>query len=705
MTDHPQEVARLGEAIIEAARTGDNHPEAVIDPGAPVWDDLMPVIQQVLANPNLVTALLKAMENPAVKELGPRFQEEMTYKDRFDIDPNTQAVTGSFTTPVDRTQTDNGFNRSLMQRLLHLIAESNHAQMCNKQNAQVYDPSHTFVVATYNQCQLVDVTNMATFYVDSIVYAKDGSGLYICENQAGNATSPDVSDPAQCAARGDQIRPKANFNFNWGGTVSALLPILGGDHYLEQQSTITGFRTHPTPQALDRVLFLNPAPQIIQDTMDPAVDKDGNQYLTAHVGTLPVWEQNNFFDEIRPILQAFADNGAEQLFVDFMTVLDKHWPTANSIDTQTTDPNGPGYVFGSAANSYEPLIADILGQRSLMDTLVDIAPTLDAVTANGKPYTTIVRQVGAYLVDPQAGLADRHGNTTSTTSDGRPVPTLSPWQLLADAYDLKHARQAASGAEGQAWTDSVANVVDVLLRADNVPTVGWTFRNPRLQGVSVALIDFLRARIAHHDTVGDRTAWLSQDLPGRLDDTLTGPVFAGIADFILSLQSSPDTRTQLEQLMQYLVDEVGNDETFRTSLSSAADILQLVIADADVTPLARVAGKLLDPANTVTAPDGTQETWLDANLAFVLKARQADTTGTLQTILVNLFAEPQPGRTAVGDIIDGISEVDRQNPYTDLGQRYTAADYASLLNGLAAFLDEQKRGLRKFIGIIKDRSL
>ena len=74
-------------------------------------------------------------------------------------------------------------------------------------------------------------------------------------------------------------------------------------------------------------------------------------------------------------------------------------------------------------------------------------------------------------------------------------------------------------------------------------------------------------------------------------------------------------------------------------------------------------------------------------------------------MLVNLFAEPQPGRTAVGDLIDGISEVDRTNPYQDLGQRYTAADYASLLNGLAAFLDEQKRGLRKFIGIIQDRNL
>jgi hypothetical protein len=700
LVDHQPEVARLTEAMIATARVGDAHPEASIPADAPLWDDLIPIIRQVLAQPALVDALLAALARPEVKELGPRFHDYMTYKDRFDIDSDTQAVVGSFATPVDRTQIDNAFNRSLWQRLLMLINDSNGAVACNKEGAQVIQ--FGIPVATYSECEMFRVDNLAVFYLQSIAYAKDGQGRIICEDDGGdfNATQT-ATTPEGCASFGAgwRPRPKADFNYDWNqGVLSpGLVDGLGGDGYVEDQAGIEGMRTHPTPQALNRVLFLDPTPTFLANIIDPMRDRDGDLFNAQHAGTLPVWEKDGFYDQIRPIVQAFADSNAEQLFVDFMGVMHKHWATPDSITTQTVDPTAPGYVYGSSANSYEPLIADILSQRALVDTLVDIAPTLNAVTANAKPYRTIVRQAGSFLVTPLAGLADRRGNTTSTTSDGRPVPTLSPWQVLADAYAMKQARMAASGAEGGAWTDSISEVVDVLLRAQDVPTVGWQFRNPRMRGVSVALIDFLRGRLAQHSA--DRTEWLSTDLPVRLEDLLTGPMFAGVADFILSLQAAPETREQLELMLSYLVDELSSDPTgdatFRTSVTSAADLLQLAVSDQDIAPLARFAGEAIRQDNG----------WLDAQLVFVKKAREADQQAALSTMIVHLFDETEPGRTAIGDVIDGISEVHRDAPYVELGQRYTADDYRALLRGLADFLDEQKRGLRKFIGIIQDRNL
>ena len=85
--------------------------------------------------------------------------------------------------------------------------------------------------------------------------------------------------------------------------------------------------------------------------MDPARDKDGDLFLDQHVGTLPVWEAEGFYDQVRPIVQAFADNNAEQLFVDFLSVLHKHWPSADSVQHQTVDPNAPGYVWGADGSS------------------------------------------------------------------------------------------------------------------------------------------------------------------------------------------------------------------------------------------------------------------------------------------------------------------------------------------------------------------
>ncbi|MBZ0237556.1 MAG: hypothetical protein K8M05_34885, partial [Deltaproteobacteria bacterium] len=234
-----------------------------------------------------------------------------------------------------------------------------------------------------------------------------------------------------------------------------------------------------------------------------------------------------------------------------------------------------------------------------------------------------------------------------------------------------------------------------LTRGADVPGQGWRFKNPRTRGVLLAVIGLLQSRIAAHDQAGDRTAWLTTELPADLEGKLANPVFAGAADFIVSLQATPETRLQLEKLMQYLVDEATSNESFVTSLTAIADVAQLALDDQDIVPIARVIGECIDP----------ERGWLDAQLEFVKGARQSDAERALAQMMVNLYSETNPGRTAVGDLVDGLSEVLRADPYESIGARYTGQDYRAMLNGVADFLDEEKRGLRKFIEIIKSRNL
>jgi hypothetical protein len=688
------EVAQLAEAIISAARKGDGHPEAIIPADAPLWDDLIPVIRQILARPQLVRNLLAAMERPETAQLGERFRKFMAYKDRFDINAQQQVV-GGFNTLVDRAAFDSGFNRSLFQRILHVIADSNNAVACNKQNAQVKDPFIGITMGTYNQCELFRVNNLATFYLQSIAYAKQ-NGQYVCETDAGAFDSTTTaSTPEGCVAQGRRPRPKADFNYQWGAFVQGSIDTFGGDGFLEDTVGIEGMRTHPTPAALNRVLFLDPTPQYLTNIIDPMRDREGDLYKAQHAGTLPVWEVENFYSQIRPIVQAFADDNSEQLFIDVMVVLHKHWATRNSVTHQSVDPNAPGYVYGSGGMTYEALLVDVLQDGTLMGALQGTAASLNSTTANGKDYEDIVRGAGSYLVTPRAGLADRQGATTSMTSDGRPITQLSPWHLLAKAYNEKRDRLAMAGAEGEAWTESVSEVVDVLTRGANVPGQGWRFKNPRTRGVLIATVQLLQSRIAAHDTAGDRTTWLTTELPGDIEAKVTSPVFAGAADFIVSLQAAPQTRLQIEKLMQYLVDEATSSESFVTSLTSIADLAQIALDDRDLVPIARVIGECIDP----------QRGWLDSQLVFIKGARQSDANRALAQMMVNLYSEAQPGRTAVGDLVDGLSEVLRAQPYEQIGARYTAEDYRAMLNGVADFLDEEKRGLRKFIEIIKSRNL
>lgn len=673
--DHDAEAARLIEALIATSRAGDAYPNAQLEPGSPLFDDLMPVFIEILETPGLAEDMLRAMESPEMAELGLRFAEHMKHKDQILIDASTQALIGSLSTPVDRGAVDSGNNRSLMQRLLHLIHDSNGAELCNKQGAVVRDPFVGFVIATYDECELLQIDNLAVFYLQSIAYAKDGSGNVIYDNIDGTLVP----------------RPKARFPFEFD---NALIESIVDDDLLESESGIEGFRFNPTPQALNRSLFLQPQPAFLADAMDPTRCIEGDRFIDKHDGTLMVWELNGFYDQVRPLVQAFADHDAERLFIDLMTVLHDHYPSRDSIEHQQSNPGGAYYAYASNTQSYEPVLIDILEDRKLMDALVFNAPVLNGLTVGGRSSVQVMARAARFILLPRAGLTDRYGNTSTTTEDGRPVDTLSPWYVLAEAHQRKRAALGAAATEGAAWRGAVTNTVDVLLRGDAVVGSGWRFRNRRLRGVILALVDFLDSRLQAHDAASDRDAWLRDDLPARIEDVVTSPVFAGLADFAVSITNDSDARFQLEALMAYLVDEVANTDVFWTSVTSAADILQFALDDADIVPVVRAIGDVLRPELGLLTPQ----------LEFAKAARASDETEALAAIMRNLFAEHRPGHTAVGDLIDGITEVNRMRPYEDLGEPYSAEDYRASLRAVAVFLGEEKRGLRKFIQIIQSRN-
>jgi hypothetical protein len=682
-SSHQAMTARLVENMIATARLGDMFPMAQILDNAPLWDDMRPLLAKITADPKLVHDLLVALERPEVAQLGTRFQEFMTYNDRFDI-ASDQSLTGAFTTMPDRSKPDSDFNRSLWQRLLNVISDSNGAHQCNKQGAQLKQSG--LVVATYNACQLFEIPNLAVFYLQSIAYAKDANGNVICEDNGGafDATKTAATGEA-CAAYGAgwRPRPKANFNYNWNQGLSSTLVIslLGGDAYVESNATITGFRTHPTPEALNRVLFLDPTPQAIQDTADPMRDKDGDLFKVQHAGTLPVWENNNFYAEIRPIVQAFADANQEQTFVDIMSVLHEHWSSAASTSTQHTDPNAGNYTFGSNAVSYEPFVIAVLG-GDLYPALTQSAAELVGITANSKPMTQIVAHAGNYLVSPQPGLTDRLGHTTTSAADGTPVPVLSPWHLLADAFLHKRARLAAAGADAARWTDSISELADLLMRGDATPS--WHFRNPHFAATSRAFVQMLRDRLAVHSA--DRAQWLATVLPGKLEDTLTHPVAAAAADLITALEGAP--RTNLESLLASVLDPA--QPSFATLRASTAEMLQLARDDRDLVPVARVTGRLL------------QKDYLPIQLALFEKLHAADGAHTLNDLVARLFQPIEPGVPVISAIADGVGDVDRIAPAT-VGP-WDAADYANVFHVTGDFLREQQHGLLRFIAIVKGRN-
>lgn len=678
LRDHEPIVAELAEAAIAGSRLGDAYPEAALVPGSPLWDDLMAVVRAMAEEPGLVEDLLVALEeSPEVAELGGFFASFMKYSDRFSYDAE-QRLVGSFATEVDRSRPDTGFDRSLWQRLLHVVADSNRDVLCSKAGAVVEEPIFGIDVTFDDECELFRVDNVGVFFLQSIAYAKDGDGRVILDDD-GNPV------------------PKAELVFN-SGLVDLLDFFIDMDEFLEDRSGIEGFTTHPTPQALGRMLFLPQKSAFLTGVVDPERCRDGHLYEEVHADTLQVWEVDGFYDAIRPIVQVFADHDQEILFVDLMTVLHDHWPSRASGDHQQADATQPDHAWASDAVSYEPLIVDILAQEAFLPALVASAGTLNAIEIEGRPFVDMVADMVRFLVEPREGLAKRDGSTSTETNDGEPVPVLSPWYVLADAYARRDAALGAAGAAGEyrAWQRVGRGLIDTLLRAEDVAGAGWRFRNPRTRGTLLVLLDFLRQRIATHETAGDRDDWLTRDLIGSFEDSMAGPVGAAMLDLAAALARDPAARQPIEGVLGYMLDPGADAAGFAQGLTATADLVQAaMLDDASMLPLAHLAGEAIRP----------ERGWIAPLVHFAHGSSQSDAGGVLAELLRRLFTPHRRGRTPLGEIADSIGEVHRARPHDQLDVPFAREDYSAILRRVADFMDEEKRGLRKFIAIIKGRKL
>src|SRR6185436_14813601 len=68
-------------------------------------------------------------------------------------------------TPVNRGAPDNDYNRSVMQRMAHLIHDANNLQFCNKNGASV---SIGINIGNYKPCEMFKIDDLGLFFVLSM---------------------------------------------------------------------------------------------------------------------------------------------------------------------------------------------------------------------------------------------------------------------------------------------------------------------------------------------------------------------------------------------------------------------------------------------------------------------------------------------------------------------------------------------------------
>ncbi len=734
LNNYESPTARLIGAMLDASDRGKNHPEAMVPATATIYDDMMPIMNRVLAVPGLAEDLMKAMENPAVKDLAPMMARMMEADNQIDFVRNApdhpllqNGQDLDAVSPVDRTKPDADYNRSLMQRIAHLIHDSNGVKFCNKEGA---NPTALGIPlgGPYHQCDMFEIDDLALFYMLNM-QTKNGS------NKFGNAGTPTSSNPSAVSGADfcGHIKPTLI-----SSTCSAVIEGSLG-------TNITGFTQYPQPRALNRALFLANADKssFMQESTDDATCFDTDKFIDVHNKSLFAFETSmpnaptpsdpsdggapaNFYTAIRPIVDAFAAHdecvardpktmqctktqNAAKILVDLFSMLHTHWTSPQGSyfghTYQATNPTGARFSYPDNVVSYEPLLTEVLGQADLMPATLAFVPVIYDHTLAGaaashapNPDTSIASQTlipsARYLFafGGAPGITDRAGMTTTTKSDGTGTIPLTPYYLLADAYAHKRAALAQADQNmASAWKSATSALVDQMLTVVKNTNGTYQLQNRRFRAITLLVVNFLRSRIASHVALGDLDAWVHSNLTQNITDQLSGPVFAALADFTAKVETDPDGRNQLYGLLQYLVDEASNDLVFQTALTTLADQAQMFLDDPDLVPVARMLGSAIDP----------QRGAVDAQLTLVKRAHDLDTNKAFLTIARNLYQQDATGIYPASNLADVLSELNRTNP--GQGGALDGGDYQTILGEVKGFLIDDQRGFTRFLNIVKAR--
>ncbi|MCK5796164.1 MAG: hypothetical protein KAI47_03220, partial [Deltaproteobacteria bacterium] len=233
MVDHEPEVARSIAAMRRSSDIADKYPARNVDSRSTLYDELFILLRQMVNTPGLLEDVLASMKDPRTKNLDRMFANYFKYADVHVLGSGDKVVSQSggstlFSREVDRSKPDSGANRSMQQRLFHVVHDTNGMRICSKAGAQILVPSimsfSPCKTSPCKECDLFQVDNGAVFYMQSMVFARDATGKLTTTRKA-------------------TLRLKTE---KMTALVAAAITGLGTDLILKTMTEIDGMGAHPT---------------------------------------------------------------------------------------------------------------------------------------------------------------------------------------------------------------------------------------------------------------------------------------------------------------------------------------------------------------------------------------------------------------------------------------------------------------------------
>ena len=683
-------------SLDEMAEVFEQYPNAEMSDEQTLLYDLMPILEEISANPALWADFMGALSEPITRKTGEAMAELLRYKDLNSMAPEIDGAydqcfqgckddheigtvpryeciracprDGMFSTPMDFSSPESVNNRSLFARLLHLLRD------------------------TQGQPFELRITEPGWLAGVPPIVRLEGSAEAFTRSVAGNL---DLEDHV----------PDAFWDSAIGGLVD-LIPGVGSGELaglLSALSPIFGARLdkEPTPDQITRLFNQEElAGSIIgiDLAIAPPVCKDDYVMATHHADLLFAAEAAGVIDTLRPLAKAFSDHDREDLLARLFAVFHKHYSSREDLYQDAAGNNSP--MEGSNLVSYEPALLEIFENGKLFDALADLSLAAEEYkSSTGEDLIEMLRKITYNALRTDQAFVMRDGTDMLNLPDGRTVRELSRAHVLADAIDRLSERVEADPAANERFESAVSTLYEVFLQASWPDQQSPYFENQGTVALSVLTMRHLSERAKELRQEGRLSEWLTDEQVTAIVDLFDSRMLPALVQLQTRLFETPEDRALTEDLVTYLVSgPEGRDQA-----SMAAYVTMVYSLHSNVwIPLATFLGDKIDPAKEWGVEPMGGLPLASHGLLMLKRTVEIDRDGVGLNMFERSFSSQTDRSIPINVIFDVIAEYFRANPAA--GGPYSEEDYRRVFNGFADWLDDDVHGMEQLYDIIETRT-
>ncbi len=693
--EHPEDLAYLFWAFDNMIDILDEFPDAEMTDDQTVVFDLLPILQELAADPELWADVMTALRDPIMRRSGEAYATMLRYKDSdsrpekdgpydvcfhgcqqaYEIGTNERfdciracPMDEVFDEPMDFDAAEVPENISAFQKFQHLLRDTAGRE-----------------------------------YTMSIEEASfDGDPL---PELPPLLVLPAAAEAMIAAIAGNLDLADYVPEDLWDSSLGELLDFLGVDegNVASLVATLSDlFGAHldrrPRPDQITRLFNQDDikfeTDRVVLDPADPTCH-DGYRMSQHLAYGLFQAEASGVIDTIYPLAKAFSDHGREDLLAHLMVVLHNHY--AGDPSQYRTAAGGPSEMKAANMRSYEPAMLKIFEEGELFQALNDFAVAqYEVEQSTGIPVTEGLRQVLNKGLQP--GFTNYRGETFVVINDERTISDATALHNLLDALDEASARLEDHPEAKERLDDAVGNMAQIMLATRREGTAPPVFDDPGSIALTAHLTGYLADRAREKQDAGELSPWLTDDVLRSVEDFWKSRTLSALIDLADETLSNEDDVATLDAFMGHLLGDVTGREQV---LIAVHHLLIRSIARESWLPVARFLADVIDPDRAWETEPYKNVPMVTLAMQMLNKTLDADPENTGIFLIHRGMETPQYGESPFSIVVDVIARYLSPDPTAETFQN--PGDYEHFLNEMADYMADDVHGMERLYELVDRR--